>query len=180
MSSEKNSEQRQPGEASGYYPPLSSDDPPPVYSPPGAPTPSAPSASEAPDASATKPSHMGAPKPPEPWAQRQQAPLIVTTVQQIDHLVQQQRQRQPAEPVSIVVLKLGTEPSPYYCLNCQKNVTTKIEEKLGALNWISSGICCVVCPILFCVPCCIAPCMDIEHTCPQCGQYLGIYKRLAR
>uniref|UniRef100_A0A914D8D1 LITAF domain-containing protein n=1 Tax=Acrobeloides nanus TaxID=290746 RepID=A0A914D8D1_9BILA len=71
----------------------------------------------------------------------------------------------------MVMRQFGPEPMDMDCPNCNQHIKTVISYKVGALTWI---LCIFVC---ICVLCCDCS-KDVEHRCPSCNTYLGIYKRL--
>ncbi|KAF8566691.1 hypothetical protein P879_01328 [Paragonimus westermani] len=67
-----------------------------------------------------------------------------------------------------------------YCGRCETNIFTSIEYKNGPLTWILCVVIAIFGGILGCclIPFCCRDCQDVEHTCPRCRQFLGIYKRI--
>ncbi|RWS04558.1 lipopolysaccharide-induced tumor necrosis factor-alpha factor-like protein [Dinothrombium tinctorium] len=66
------------------------------------------------------------------------------------------------------------------CTHCGESVMTKIRTTSGLLTWF---MCIVICLIGCFWGCCLIPfCMkmfkDVEHRCPKCKAFLGIYKKI--
>ncbi len=69
---------------------------------------------------------------------------------------------------------LGPEPCKKECTNCNKEVTTKTEKKLGMMNYIVAGVMCLLCCWLCAwIPLVVDSLKDVDHKCPDCGNKLG-------
>ncbi|RWR99113.1 hypothetical protein B4U79_12956 [Dinothrombium tinctorium] len=87
----------------------------------------------------------------------------------------------PQPPVAVVVtINLGPNPARLTCPNCHRDIITATNTTAGLLTWVLCGTLAFV--GLFWGPCllpfCIDSCKDVEHSCPNCGTVLGIYKRI--
>ncbi|KAI1725561.1 LITAF-like zinc ribbon domain-containing protein [Ditylenchus destructor] len=79
----------------------------------------------------------------------------------------------------VYAIPLGPSPAGLQCANCQAQVVTKIIQRPGLLTWLICGAlaligfwpCCVI-------PFCVKSCHDVEHYCPQCNAFIGMYKRI--
>ncbi|KAJ8386176.1 hypothetical protein AAFF_G00176000 [Aldrovandia affinis] len=74
----------------------------------------------------------------------------------------------------------GDRPVQAHCPVCAQFVVTRMDYSAGMLAWLS----CVALSFFGCIyGCCLIPfCVDglkdVKHTCPNCNNILGIYKRL--
>ncbi|KAL5007382.1 hypothetical protein ScPMuIL_016188 [Solemya velum] len=75
---------------------------------------------------------------------------------------------------------LGQNPKNLQCPYCQANIVTVINYDTGTLTWLSAGLFCLVGCWLGCclLPFCINDLQDVRHTCPNCSQLIGVYRRL--
>ncbi|CAK1554977.1 unnamed protein product [Leptosia nina] len=88
---------------------------------------------------------------------------------------------QPTTGPQIVttVVPLGPQATHMICPSCHGEMNTATQTKPGLIAYIAGSILCIL--GLFCgcclIPCCIDSCMDVHHKCPNCGAYLGRYRR---
>ncbi|KAJ8938785.1 hypothetical protein NQ318_010313 [Aromia moschata] len=101
------------------------------------------------------------------------------------------------------VVAVGPNPTHMICPHCEAEIDTTTKSTPGVIAYVSSAILCIIGrhPSLFShprrrestligyksvkgcflgcclIPCCIDSCMDVSHTCPNCGAYLGTFKR---
>ncbi|XP_041987854.1 LITAF domain-containing protein [Aricia agestis] len=77
------------------------------------------------------------------------------------------------------VVPVGSQPTHMICPSCHAEINTVTKKKPGLIAYISSAIIALFCCICGCclIPCCIESCMDVHHKCPNCGTYLGRYRR---
>ncbi|VDL96882.1 unnamed protein product, partial [Schistocephalus solidus] len=75
---------------------------------------------------------------------------------------------------------LGHDPVDAVCSGCNKKIKTNVEYKVGNCTWLSCALIFALLGPCFCflIPFCIDNYKDAIHTCPQCGQNIGFYKRL--
>uniref|UniRef100_A0A914EP27 LITAF domain-containing protein n=1 Tax=Acrobeloides nanus TaxID=290746 RepID=A0A914EP27_9BILA len=67
-------------------------------------------------------------------------------------------------------LEFEEDPVKTVCPHCQQQILTRTEYKLGLMSWmlcLCVAICCLCCDFA----------KDVHHYCPQCGKWLGRYKR---
>uniref|UniRef100_A0A915JLF6 LITAF domain-containing protein n=1 Tax=Romanomermis culicivorax TaxID=13658 RepID=A0A915JLF6_ROMCU len=85
-------------------------------------------------------------------------------------------------PTTVVItqmLRLGPHPSSIQCPHCSAHIVTGVNFVPGTLAWVLCivllllGLWCGCCLIPFCMP----ECQDVEHRCPNCRQFLGVYRR---
>jgi len=90
----------------------------------------------------------------------------------------------PPRPATVVyvanVPTLGPKSTVMNCPHCNENIHTKTNYSSGLLTWLISGGCAFL--GLIC-GCCLIPfymddCKDVEHYCPKCNGFLGVYKRI--
>ncbi|XP_014662288.1 PREDICTED: lipopolysaccharide-induced tumor necrosis factor-alpha factor homolog [Priapulus caudatus] len=85
-------------------------------------------------------------------------------------------------PTTIVVtsMQMGTRSTPVQCPHCQQHVNTVCEYETGMFAWLIVGVLCLVGCWLGCclIPLCIDDCKDVRHTCPNCRNNIGMFKRL--
>ncbi|XP_037895340.1 lipopolysaccharide-induced tumor necrosis factor-alpha factor homolog [Glossina fuscipes] len=73
-------------------------------------------------------------------------------------------------------LPLGDEPTNIVCPRCGQSVLTKLNYKATTRTHIIALILCLMgcwfcAPVLYCTRCA----RNIEHYCPNCNAFLGIY-----
>ncbi len=80
--------------------------------------------------------------------------------------------------------QLGPHPAHAECRNCNKIVRTEIEYRIGAYCWRIStilfliGLVTLFIPWFFVwVPYCMKRLKNVEHYCPSCHAWIGIYIR---
>nr|CAH8869666.1 unnamed protein product [Trichobilharzia regenti] len=89
-------------------------------------------------------------------------------------------EQQPASHCgNVPVFIPGPDAEHIVCPYCGKDVTTRVQYRVGLLTWMGcTGIvlfggifgCCLI-------PFCVDACKDVDHYCPVCNHYLGIYRR---
>lgn len=75
--------------------------------------------------------------------------------------------------------RLGPRPANTQCPQCGQYILTKTEPGLGMFACLSSSLFC----LLGCWLCALLPCycncfLDVSHYCPQCYQFVGIFRRI--
>ncbi|XP_065889426.1 LITAF domain-containing protein-like [Dysidea avara] len=75
--------------------------------------------------------------------------------------------------------RFNRTPMSYDCHICHTKQTTQVSYKVGALAWLLVLLLC----LLFIWPCCLLPLVikdvhDVVHTCPNCNNQVGVYKRV--
>lgn len=85
----------------------------------------------------------------------------------------------PVQIQAINVVPLGPHSAHMTCPQCHAEISTHTETEAGTRAYVASGILVLFGCWLGCclIPCCMADCMDVNHTCPSCRAYLGRYKR---
>lgn len=79
------------------------------------------------------------------------------------------------ETVPVVGGELPHKPIAVVCPHCGRSVVSVIQrERPSGIAWVS----CVLLAITFLWPLCLVPfcipgCYDTQHSCPNCGYYLG-------
>lgn len=115
---------------------------------------------------------FGQPTAPPPYGQEPQ----YYPQQQQPIMQQPMMSQQPAQVQIIQQGAVGANPQVMTCPNCREMVTSKVESSptssthmtaclLGLIGWFCC--CCIV-------PYCMDSCQAQKHTCPKCGNYLGI------
>ncbi|XP_069761936.1 lipopolysaccharide-induced tumor necrosis factor-alpha factor homolog [Narcine bancroftii] len=93
----------------------------------------------------------------------------------------------PAQPPVVVQTvyvqpsqSFGAQPVQTTCPSCRQVVITRIRYAPGLLTWISCGGLFFVGCVLGCclIPFCVDSLQDVDHNCPNCGVFLGSFKRL--
>ena len=108
--------------------------------------------------------HGGATPPTQQDAQHVQTPPGQVMVQQ---------------PLVVTAMPLfNALPANVKCPNCNTNITTITQPKMGLLAWLVVGGLVVVCCCIACIPCCVDDLKDVTHQCPSCNAILGTYKRI--
>jgi lipopolysaccharide-induced tumor necrosis factor-alpha factor len=79
-----------------------------------------------------------------------------------------------------VMMGLGEYPVQTTCGHCHASVTTSTMYETGTLTWLVAGILILVGCWLGCclIPFCVDGCKDVIHSCPNCHQIIGRYKRI--
>ena len=79
-------------------------------------------------------------------------------------------------PPIIIPTEFDSKPVVMTCTNCKVTITTKTESKLNCL----AICCCLLFDLFYFIFQAIRKrnlcCCDIEHRCPRCGAFLGVYK----
>lgn len=84
-----------------------------------------------------------------------------------------------AVSIEMDLLQVGSEPVGMRCTNCHEDVMTRAVYK----NTTKTHIVAVILGIFFWWMCCcflpyfVKRWKNVEHTCPNCRQFLGIYSR---
>ncbi|WP_395241642.1 LITAF-like zinc ribbon domain-containing protein [Salmonella sp. s51933] len=66
------------------------------------------------------------------------------------------------------------------CPHCQATIVTSTAYEPGVLTWLlCGGIALVGCWLGCClIPFCVTDVQDCRHTCPNCQNFLGAYRRI--
>ncbi|KAK9499217.1 hypothetical protein O3M35_002295 [Rhynocoris fuscipes] len=84
-----------------------------------------------------------------------------------------------APTIVTTVVPLGPHPTHMICPHCHVEIESSTKREPGIVAYISGiiiflmGCWCGCCLI----PCCIDSCVDVHHDCPNCGAYLGRFRR---
>lgn len=65
-------------------------------------------------------------------------------------------------------------PQNIVCPYCHATVVTQLKYQAGGLSFLL----CVLFPLCGCIPFCVNECKDVEHHCPNCGSWVGLYRRI--
>lgn len=84
-----------------------------------------------------------------------------------------------AQHIVTSVIPLGPHSTHMICPSCGTEITTKTNTTPGLIAYISGFLIAALGCFFGCclIPCCIDECMDVHHTCPSCGSYLGRHRR---
>uniref|UniRef100_A0A171ASQ7 Cell death-inducing p53-target protein 1 n=1 Tax=Triatoma infestans TaxID=30076 RepID=A0A171ASQ7_TRIIF len=94
-------------------------------------------------------------------------------------LFQGQPVHKSAPTIVTTVVPLGPHPTHMICPHCHVEIESTTKREPGIVAYISGiiiflmGCWCGCCLI----PCCIDSCVDVHHDCPNCGAYLGRFRR---
>ncbi|VVD02805.1 LITAF domain-containing protein-like [Leptidea sinapis] len=77
------------------------------------------------------------------------------------------------------VVPLGPHATHMICPSCHGEIDSATKKKPGVIAYIAGSLICLLGFFCGCclIPCCIDSCMDVHHKCPNCGAYLGRYRR---
>ncbi|XP_065887864.1 lipopolysaccharide-induced tumor necrosis factor-alpha factor homolog [Dysidea avara] len=91
---------------------------------------------------------------------------------------------QQPQATTVTNVHFGANPMSYNCHICHTQQVTRVNYKSGLLTWLIvlvlfglGFICCLFWPFC-CVPLCISGTKDAYHTCPNCNNQVGVYKRI--
>jgi len=56
-------------------------------------------------------------------------------------------------------------------------VSTRVSYRTGRFTHLAALVLCLICCPCGIVPYCLEECQDAEHYCPNCQQFIGIYRR---
>lgn len=82
-------------------------------------------------------------------------------------------------PIVTTVVPVGPNATHMICPNCHAEVETSIRKEPGLIAYITGAVIALLGGIWGCclIPCCIDSCLDVHHTCPNCENYIGRYRR---
>lgn len=79
----------------------------------------------------------------------------------------------------VLIPQLRADPVVLDCPRCRATVQTSIAFKAGGATWLWAALGCFLCSCVGgAIPFCIDGCKDVEHSCPNCGYFVGKYSRL--
>eukprot|EP00794_Sanderia_malayensis_P004848 gene4848-5483_t len=120
---------------------------------------------------------------PPPYSQQQVPPPqqtgygqppATTTPQQTQHTVVMAQ-----SVITVPRIAFNTFPVQITCPRCQANVMTAVTMQNGLMVWLSVGGICLFGGWLGCclIPFCVDAFKDAVHTCPNCHNVVGTFKR---
>lgn len=91
----------------------------------------------------------------------------------------QSSQPVPGPTIVTTVVPVGPGTTHMICPCCHAEIDTATKTEPGLIAYFSGVVIFLLGGWLGCclIPCCIPECMDVQHTCPHCGTYLGTYRR---
>ena len=69
----------------------------------------------------------------------------------------------------------GDIPVRTTCPQCRKAVMSNVTHQVGLGTWLLSLLLCLLFPLCI-IPFFVNSCKDVQHTCPNCGNILGLKK----
>ncbi|XP_055837334.1 lipopolysaccharide-induced tumor necrosis factor-alpha factor homolog [Episyrphus balteatus] len=75
-------------------------------------------------------------------------------------------------------IPVGTEPSNVVCPTCRQQILTRVESKASTKTHLIALILCILgcCPCACCLYC--TKCArNVEHYCPSCNAFIGVYEK---
>ncbi|CRL01124.1 CLUMA_CG014483, isoform A [Clunio marinus] len=81
------------------------------------------------------------------------------------------------QPTTIIVQSqhLGPNSQPMVCPSCQASISTSVKYEPATKTHLFAGLFCLL--GLWCgcclIPYCVDSCQNANHTCPNCGSFLG-------
>lgn len=150
-------------------------DKPPPY-PQQQPPPGAYPQSGYPQAPGYPPSQPGYPPqqsgyPPQPAAYAAAQPGYAATTTTI---IQQ------PQVTHLMTVSFHEAPVATTCPACHASVVTATSYVTGTLTWLAClGLCVIGCDAGCClIPFCVDSMKDVVHSCPSCGNQIGVYRRM--
>ncbi|XP_040171756.1 lipopolysaccharide-induced tumor necrosis factor-alpha factor homolog [Anopheles arabiensis] len=89
-------------------------------------------------------------------------------------------QEPPSLQTTVIVTSpnVGPDPTTIICPSCRATVVTRLEYETTTKTHLCAGLLCLfLCwPCAF-VPYCSTSCRDANHYCPNCGSFIGTYRK---
>ncbi|KAG7304129.1 hypothetical protein JYU34_011062 [Plutella xylostella] len=84
-----------------------------------------------------------------------------------------------AVSIDMDLLQVGSEPVGLRCPYCQEDVMTRANYVRGRLTHLVAAVLAIFCWALCCclVPYAVKRWKNVEHYCPRCHRFLGVYTR---
>lgn len=81
------------------------------------------------------------------------------------------------QPSTVVIHapQYGNDPQATTCPSCRAAITTSVKYEPGTKTHLFAGLCCLLGCMFGCclIPYCTNSCQNANHSCPNCGTYLG-------
>ncbi|XP_052866973.1 lipopolysaccharide-induced tumor necrosis factor-alpha factor homolog [Anopheles cruzii] len=89
-------------------------------------------------------------------------------------------QEPPLLQTTVIVTspQVGPDPTTIICPSCRATVVTRMEYETTTKTHLCAGLLCLfLCwPCAF-IPYCSTACRDANHYCPNCGSFIGSYRK---
>ncbi|XP_034110351.1 cell death-inducing p53-target protein 1-like [Drosophila nasuta] len=92
----------------------------------------------------------------------------------------------PAQPPQTVIIQttttsnltpIGSGPTRIRCPSCHADVVTTVKSTpSGRTHCWALILCLFVCWPCVCLPYCMDSCQNADHSCPNCGSYIGTFE----
>ncbi|XP_055591749.1 lipopolysaccharide-induced tumor necrosis factor-alpha factor homolog isoform X2 [Uranotaenia lowii] len=80
--------------------------------------------------------------------------------------------------VIVTAPSVGPDPSTIVCPSCRATVVTRLEYETTTRTHVCAAILCLfICWPCVCIPYCSTSCRDANHYCPNCGSFIGTYRK---
>ncbi|XP_065891087.1 lipopolysaccharide-induced tumor necrosis factor-alpha factor homolog [Dysidea avara] len=83
-----------------------------------------------------------------------------------------------ARTVHMVYTRFGESSTPFRCRYCHTQQVSDVSHEMSSMGWLLCLILCVLGLWPFClIPFCIDGFQNVIHTCPNCHNQVGVYRR---
>ncbi|KAL9706994.1 hypothetical protein quinque_010512 [Culex quinquefasciatus] len=80
--------------------------------------------------------------------------------------------------VIVTSAQVGPDPTTLMCPSCRATIVTRLEYETTTRTHVCAAILCLfICWPCVCIPYCSTSCRDANHYCPNCGSYIGTYRK---
>ncbi|XP_065093561.1 lipopolysaccharide-induced tumor necrosis factor-alpha factor homolog [Ochlerotatus camptorhynchus] len=86
----------------------------------------------------------------------------------------------PTQSTTVIVTspQVGPDPTTMTCPSCRATMVTRLEYETTTKTHICAALLCLfICWPCVCIPYCSTSCRDANHYCPNCGSFIGTYRK---
>ncbi|XP_058455204.1 lipopolysaccharide-induced tumor necrosis factor-alpha factor homolog [Malaya genurostris] len=74
--------------------------------------------------------------------------------------------------------QVGPDPTTLTCPSCRATIVTRLEYETTTRTHVCAALLCLfICWPCVCIPYCSTSCRDANHYCPNCGSFIGTYRK---